>query len=165
MQAGGLVRRVPLAHCGLVYELAEYGREVEPIVLALGRWGFRSMGEPHPDDIVTADSLTMALRAAFRPEVALVPLDFQIRVGAVELRARVSDGELKVVQISPPAAPVGGSLPSGVPELWFVTGPGIRHLIGGTLTPAQAVERDVVTILEGDLTRLERFAELFRIEA
>ena len=42
---------------------------------------------------------------------------------------------------------------------------GIRHLIAGTLTPAQAVEQDVVTILKGNLKLLERFTELFRIDA
>ena len=50
LQEGGVIRRIPLARCGLVYELTEYGRELEPIVLALGRWGFRSMGEPKDDD-------------------------------------------------------------------------------------------------------------------
>jgi DNA-binding HxlR family transcriptional regulator len=164
LQQGGLIRRVPLARCGLVYELTEYGRELEPVVLALGRWGFRSMGDPKDDDIVTADSLTMALRTAFRPEFASVSLDFQIQVGVVELRAQVSDGALKVAQIAPPSSPVGGSLPSGEPELRFATGPGIRHLIAGTLTPAQAVEQDAVTILKGNLKLLERFAELFRID-
>ena len=165
LQGSGVIRRVPLARCGLVYELTEYGRELEPIVLALGRWGFQSMGDPKDDDIVTADSLTIALRTAFRPERASVSLDFQIQVGAVELRAVVSDGELKVVQIAPPAAPVGGSLPSGEPELRFATDAGARHLIAGTLTAAEAVARDVVTILTGDLNLLERFTQLFRIDA
>ena len=165
LQEGGVIRRIPLARCGLVYELTEYGRELEPVVLALGRWGFRSMGAPKDDDIVTADSLTMALRTAFRPELASVSLDFQIRVGVVELRAQAGGGGLTVVQIAPPAPPVGGSLPSGEPDLRFATGPDIRHLIAGTLTPAEAVEQDVVTILKGDLKLLKRFAELFRIEA
>jgi DNA-binding HxlR family transcriptional regulator len=165
LQEGGVIRRVPLAHCGLVYELTEYGRELEPIVLALGRWGFRSMGEPKDGDIVSADSLTMALRTAFRPKFASVSLDFQIQMRGVELRAQVSNSELTVVQIAPPAPPVGGSLPSSEPELRFATGPGIRHLIAGTLTPTQAVEQDVVTILKGNLKLLERFTELFRIDA
>jgi DNA-binding HxlR family transcriptional regulator len=164
LQEGGVVRRVPLARCGLVYELTEYGRELEPIVLALGRWGFRSMGEPKDDDIVTADSLTMALRTAFRPKLASASLDFEVQVGPVELRGQVSNGELNVVQIAPPAPPVGGSLPSGEPELRFVTGPGVRHLIAGTLTPAQAVKQEVVTILQGNLELLERFTALFRID-
>ena len=165
LQESGVIRRIPLARCGLVYELTEYGRELEPIVLALGRWGFRSMGEPKDDEIVTPDSLTMNLRTAFRPERTSGSLDFQIQVGAVELRARVSDGELKVVQVAPPAPPAGGTMPSGEPELRFATGPGIRHLIAGTLTPAEAVREDVVTILKGNLKLLERFTELFRIDA
>jgi DNA-binding HxlR family transcriptional regulator len=164
LQQGEVVRRVPLASCGLVYELTEYGRELEPIMLALGRWGFRSMGDPKDDDIVTADSMTIALRTAFRPDAASVSLDFQMRVGPVELRGQVSDGELHVVQIAPPASLVGGSLPSGEPELRFVTGPGIRQLIAGTLTAAQAVKQDVVTIVKGNLSLLERFTELFRID-
>jgi DNA-binding HxlR family transcriptional regulator len=164
LQEGGVIRRIPLARCGLVYELTDYGRELEPIVLALGQWGFRAMGDPKDDEIVTAGSLTMSLRTAFRPERASGSLDFQIQMGAVELRARVSDGELNVVQIAPLAPPVGGSLPSGEPELRFATGPGIRHLIAGTLTPAQAVKQDLVTILKGNLKLLARFAELFRID-
>jgi len=51
-----------------------------------------------------------------------------------------------------------------IPELRFATGPGIRHLIGGTLTPAQAVRQDVVTILKGNLKLLTRFTERFRID-
>ena len=164
LQEGGVVRRIPLVRCGLVYELTDYGRELEPIVLALGRWGFRSMGEPDDGEIVTADSLTIALRTAFRPEASSASLDFQIQVGAVELRAQVSDGELKVTQVAPPVTPAGGSLPIGEPELRFATGPGIRHLIAGTLTPAEAVQQDVVTVLKGNLKLLERFAELFRID-
>jgi DNA-binding HxlR family transcriptional regulator len=164
LQEGGVIRRVPLARCGLVYELTDYGRELEPIVLSLGRWGFRSMGEPKEDDVVTADSLTMALRTAFRPELASASLDFQVQVGRVELRCQVSNGELNVVQIAPPAPPAGGSLPSGEPELRFVTGAGIRHVLAGTLTPAQAAREDVVTILKGDPELLERFTELFHID-
>jgi len=164
LQESGVIRRVPLKSCGLVYELTDYGRELEPIVLALGRWGFRSMGDPGDDDVVTADSLTIALRTAFRGEIASASLDFQIQMGAVELRAQAGDGALKVVQIAPPTPPVGGALPSSEPELRFATGPDIRHLIAGTLTPAQAVEQDVVTILKGNLKLLERFTELFRID-
>lgn len=37
-------RRVaPLPERGTVYELTPYGRELEPILMALGRWGSRSM--------------------------------------------------------------------------------------------------------------------------
>jgi hypothetical protein len=107
----------------------------------------------------------MALRTAFRPELSSLSLDFQIELGAVALRARAAGGELKVVQIAPPAPPVGGALPAGEPQLRFTTGPGIRHLIAGTLSPAGAVKEEVITIEKGSVKLLERFATLFRIEA
>jgi DNA-binding HxlR family transcriptional regulator len=165
LQEGGVIRRVALRSCGLVYELTEHGRELEPIVLALGRWGFASMGDPGADDVITPDSLTMALRTAFRPELTSLSLDFQIELGAVSLRGQAKDGGLKVVQIAPAAPPIGGSLPSGEPQLKFSTGPEIRHLIAGTLTPAAAVKQNMVTIVKGNAKLLERFAKLFRIDA
>jgi hypothetical protein len=70
-----------------------------------------------------------------------------------------------VAQIAPPRTPVGGELPSGEPELRFASGPAIRHLIAGRLTAAEAVANGVVSIEEGDLELLERFARLFRIKA
>lgn len=166
LQEGGVVRRVALANCGLVYELTPYGRTLEPIVLALGRWGFARMGEPAPGDVITADSLTMALRTAFRPEVAasLPPADYEVHVADVALRVQVEGDRLKIAQLAPPAPPVGGRPPAGEPELVFAAGPGIRRLISGDVTPAEAVDLDVIDVVAGDATLLERFAETFRIE-
>jgi hypothetical protein len=53
-----------------VYELTPYGRELEPVVLALGAWGFKAMGDPREEQIITPASMTMDLRTAFRPQVA-----------------------------------------------------------------------------------------------
>ncbi len=161
LQSSGVVRRVPLANCGLVYELTEYGRELEPIVLALGRWGFPAMGEPDVDDVVTPDSLTMALRTAFQPDAAAG--DYELHVGPVTLRAQVGDGTLRVTQLAPPAPPIGGRLPAGEPGLVFAAGPGIRRLISGELTPADAIEQGIVHVLAGDAALLERFAATFSI--
>jgi DNA-binding HxlR family transcriptional regulator len=167
LQEGGVVRRVPLANCGLVYELTRYGRELEPIVLALGRWGFAQMGEPGPGDLVTADSLTMALRTAFRPDVAasVPPAHFEVHVADVALRVQVEGAELHISQLAPPAPPVGGRVPAGEPDIVFAAGPGIRRLIAGELTPAEAIDREVLAVVSGDATLLERFADVFRIPA
>ncbi|MGL4255760.1 winged helix-turn-helix transcriptional regulator [Microbacterium sp.] len=167
LQEGGVVRRVPLANCGLVYELTGYGRGLEPIVLALGRWGFAQMGDPGPDDVVTPDSLTMALRTAFRPEVAasVPPADYEVHVGDVALRVQVDRDELRIAQLAPPAPPVGGRVPPGEPELVFAAGPGIRRVISGELTPAEAIDLEVLAVVSGDATLLERFAAVFTIDA
>jgi len=69
LQAAGVIRRMPRSRV-IVYELTPYGRELEPVVLALGAWGFKAMGDPREEQIITPDSMTMTLRTAFRPQVA-----------------------------------------------------------------------------------------------
>ncbi|MCR2762869.1 helix-turn-helix transcriptional regulator [Microbacterium sp. zg.B48] len=166
LQEGGVVRRVPLMNCGLVYELTDYGRQLEPIVLALGRWGFQQMGEPEPGDVVTADSLTMALRTAFQPDAAaaMPPADYEVHVGDVALRVRVDGERLRISQLAPPSPPVGGRLPEGEPQLVFAAGPGIRRVISGELTPADAIDQDQLAVISGDATLLPRFAATFHID-
>ena len=58
LEAAGVVQRrlLPLPDRGTVYELTAYGRELEPILLALGRWGTRSMGRL-PGEVVNALAL------------------------------------------------------------------------------------------------------------
>ncbi|MFS0865837.1 winged helix-turn-helix transcriptional regulator [Microbacterium sp. 179-B 1A2 NHS] len=163
LQEAGIVRRVPLLNCGLVYELTPYGRELEPIVLALGRWGFQAMGAPKEGDVVTPDSLTMALRTAFRTDAA-EPGDYELHVGDVALRATVRDGELRVAQLAPPAPPASGERPAGEPDVVIAAGPGIREVISGEIGPRCAIEDGIVHVIAGDAAMLERFAATFHIE-
>lgn len=162
LQEGGVVRRVPLHNCGLVYELTDYGRALEPIILALGRWGFQTMGDPEEGDVVTPDSLTMALRTAFQADAA-ADAEYELHVGDVALRASVRAGSLSVAQLAPSAPPVGGRLPEGEADAVIVAGPGIRRLIAGELTPAEAVEQDVLAVVRGDVSWLDSFARSFHI--
>lgn len=162
LQEGGVVRRVPLLNCGLVYELTPFGRSFEPIMLALGRWGFQAMGDPQEGDAVTPDSLTMALRTAFQADAA-ADAEYELHVGDVALRASVRAGELRVAQIAPAAPPVGGHVPHGEPDTVIVAGPGIRRLIGGDITPAEALAQDVVAVVRGEESWLDSFATTFHI--
>ena len=70
LEDAGVVRRraLPRPAGGVGYELTEYGRELEDVVLRLGLWGAKSMPEPRPDDVVTADTLLLSLRSTFQPE-------------------------------------------------------------------------------------------------
>jgi DNA-binding HxlR family transcriptional regulator len=163
LQEAGVVRRVPVMNCGLVYELTPYGHELEPVVLALGRWGFQAMGDPDPGDVVTADSLTMALRTAFQPDAATAA-DYELHVGDVTLRVQVDAAALTVTQLAPPAPPVGGRMPDGDAQLVFAATPGIRHVISGELTPQDAVDADVLEVIYGDPALLHDFARSFHID-
>lgn len=68
-QVGVLQRRtLPPPAASKVYELTEWGAELEPVFRALARWGVRSPVVPLEGDI-SADSMMLGLRTFF-PEVA-----------------------------------------------------------------------------------------------
>lgn len=164
LQEGGVVRRVPLHNCGLVYELTDYGRALEPVILALGRWGFQTMGDPGEGDIVTPDSLTMALRTAFQADAA-ADAEYEVHVGDVALRASVRDGTLSVARVGSSVLERGAQRrdEEPQPDAVIVAGPGIRRLISGELTPAEALEQDVLAVVRGDVSVLDDFARTFHI--
>lgn len=162
LQEGGVVRRVPLMNCGLVYELTPYGRALEPIMLAIGRWGFQAMGDPETDDVVTPDSLTMALRTSFQAATA-PDLDVELHVADTALRVQIVGGSLRVTRIAPPGPPATVAPPGGDPDAVLVAGPGIRLLIAGDVTPAHAIENDIVAVVRGDERMLDDFAAAFHI--
>lgn len=154
LQEAGILRRAPRSRV-IVYELTPYGRELEPIVLALGAWGFKAMGEPREEQIITPDSMTMALRTAFRPDVAaaLPATSYGARFGPTELLVRVDGPALDVVRGEGPV------------DLAFAAGPGIRRLISGELLPGLAIETGVVEVLHGPADLLGRFASTFHLAA
>lgn len=165
LQEVGVVQRVPMLSCGLVYELTPLGRGLEDVVLALGRWGFQTMGEPGEDDVVTHDSMTMAFRTAFQTEVAssLPPTDYEVRIGEVVLRILVAHNELFVTQLGSTASPVDGKPELRDPDLVLAAGPGIRRLISGELTPAEAIDAGQLRVIKGESKLLGRFSKTFHI--
>ncbi|ACV79199.1 winged helix-turn-helix transcriptional regulator [Nakamurella multipartita] len=154
LQAAGVIRRVPRSRV-IIYELTPYGRELEPIVLALGAWGFKAMGDPREDQIITSDSMTMALRTAFRPQVAstLPPTAYGAHLGPAELLIRVDGPTLDVTRGDGPV------------DLAFSAGPQIRRLISGELGPDRAIATGVVDVLRGPADLLDRFARTFHLAA
>jgi DNA-binding HxlR family transcriptional regulator len=154
LQAAGVIRRIPRSRV-IVYELTPYGRELEPIVLALGAWGFKALGEARPDQVITPDAMTVTLRAAFRPEVAagLPATAYSACIGPAELLIRVDGASLDV------------SRGEGPVDLAFATGPDIRRLISGELPPDRAIATGVVDVLQGPGDLLHRFASTFHLAA
>jgi putative sterol carrier protein len=135
-----------------VYELTEYGSQLESVLVPLGLWGAQSLGEPRPGEIITVDSMITALRTTFVPEAAHGQnVSYELRLGEVVLHARVEDGRVSVRE---------GALPNA--DLTIEAGPGIKDLMSGALSPAEAVDGGTVRV-SGDPALLERFVELFRI--
>ena len=154
LQAAGVIRRVPHSRV-IVYELTPYGRELEPVILALGAWGFKTLGDPRDEQVITPDSMTIDLRTAFRPEVAsiLPTTAYAARFGGAELLIRVDGSTLDVTRGDGPA------------DLAFTAGADIRRLISGELPAGRAIETGVVEVLHGRAALLGRFADTFHLSA
>ena len=154
LQEAGILRRAPRSRV-IVYELTPYGRELEPVVLALGAWGFKAMGDPREEQVITPDSMTIALRTAFRPQVAaaLPATAYAARLGPAELLVRVDGPALEVTR------------GDGAVDLAFAAGPDIHRLISGELAPDRAIATGVVEVLRGSGALLDRFATTFHLAA
>ena len=154
LQAADVIRRVPRLRV-VVYELTPYGRELEPVVLALGAWGFKALDAPRDEQVITPDSMTMDLRTAFRANVAatLPSTSYAARLGEAELLIRVQGSRLDVERGDGPA------------DLAFAAGADIRRLISGELGAEKAIESGVVEVLHGRGALLGRFASTFHLAA
>jgi DNA-binding HxlR family transcriptional regulator len=97
LEASGIVRRRKLAPPAAVqvYELTEWGRELEPAVLALGRWASASPSFPR-DAEMGPDSLVLALKSTFDPAKANgLDATYELRLGEIPFRIEVSDGRFE----------------------------------------------------------------------
>jgi DNA-binding HxlR family transcriptional regulator len=154
-QFGVLQRRIlPRPATAVVYELTPYGRELDDILLALGRWGAQSMGPPDADDIYTLDSLMMAMRACYQgaPEEPAKPVSYELRITGIVIGLTVQDGQLDVTD-GPPAA---------APDLVIEASHGLAALLTGQITAPEALENGSVQVT-GDPELLSEFANTFRI--
>lgn len=95
-----IVRRtkLPPPAAAEVYELTEWGVELEPVVTHLGRWGSRSPSlDPAADSSV--DSLALSLRALFDPAAARrFNATIGLRLGEHHFSVGIRDGELHVAR-------------------------------------------------------------------
>lgn len=154
LEEAGIVERklLPRPSGAVVYELTADGRELEGPVIAMGRWGAKRLGDPRPGEVITEDSIAMALITTFRPETARrAKVGYELRLGDVVVHAQVRDGKVTVGK---------GGLSK--PDLVIEAGPGIRALMAREITPQEALKKKIVRI-EGDPKLLARFANMFRI--
>ena len=98
LESAGVIRRRKLGPPARtwVYELTEWGAELEPVILSLGRWGARSPFRPHRAAF-GVDSLVMGLKAIFDPKTAGdLSATYEIRFGDERFVLRVEDGAIDV---------------------------------------------------------------------
>jgi len=100
LERAGVVRRrkLPPPAASRVYELTEWGLELEPVIVSLGRWGARSLSRPC-DAGLSTDSLILSLRTMFDPLVAeALTASYELRLGEDRFRAVVDDGRFEIAR-------------------------------------------------------------------
>jgi DNA-binding HxlR family transcriptional regulator len=154
MEAGGLVERVtlPPPAGSTVYQLTEAGAALEPVLLAIGRWGARFMAERRPDDQLSPGAYFVAMRARFQPEQGRgLRETYEFRVAGRVFEVRVEDGRCTTSEGRAVA-------PDAVFTMDVET---LDRIFFGQLSPGEAIESGAVTIA-GERDALARFQRLFR---
>jgi len=152
LEQAGVVRRrkLPPPAASRVYELTDWGEELEPVITQLGRWGARSPSRPR-DAGLGVDSLILSFRTMFDPAAADgLRASYELRLGEDRFRVVVADGRLEVVRGS-----------ADRPDASIETDAGtLAALVYDDRELAEALRSGDVKI-EGDELAVERFLELF----
>jgi DNA-binding HxlR family transcriptional regulator len=98
LQRAGVVRRakLPPPNAVRVYELTDRGLELEPVVIALGRWG-SAAPVPPGDPSLGVDAAVIALKTVFDPDAAQgLSATYELRLDEQPFRIRVADGDIEL---------------------------------------------------------------------
>jgi DNA-binding HxlR family transcriptional regulator len=154
LEADGVVTRrtLPPPAGSKVYELTDRGRELEPVILALGRWG-TSVPFPPSGHELGVDSTILALKTVFNPETANGrEMSVELRLAEQTFSVQVADGHIRIARggADHPDAVLATSPMTLAALLW--RGLGLRE-----------AERSGSVELDGDRRTLERFLRMFAI--
>ena len=149
--AGVVVRRkLPPPAASRVYELTDWGKDLEPVIIRLGRWGVRSPSKPR-DAEIGVDSLILSFRTMFDPRAAEgLRASYELRLGEDRFRAEVADGGFEVERGD-----------AERPDAIIESDPGtLAALVYGGRGLDEALRTGEIKI-EGDRSAVERFLGLF----
>jgi len=132
-----------------VYELTDWGLELEPVVLGLGRWGSRAPQTATAE--LGVDALMLALKTQFDPGAAGdLHATYELRLGEERFRAVVGGGRLELAR-------GGADHPDATIDADAAT---LRGLVFGGRQLADA-RRSGDLRLDGDQRAVARFLRLF----
>jgi DNA-binding HxlR family transcriptional regulator/putative sterol carrier protein len=152
LERAGVIRRLklPPPAGSRVYELTEWGRELEETVLSLGRWAARSPSGLR-DAPIGADSLLLALRSRFDPGAARgLRAGFELRLGEDRFRIAVADDQIEVAR--------GGADRA---DATIDTDPDTLSAVLWGDRPLAEARRSGKLTITGDEAAAERFVSLF----
>ena len=153
LEARGLVERslLPAPANATVYGLTEKGAALQPVVSALGRWGFEFLGTPRPTDAMLPAPFFVSLKASFNPDAEPgLKERYAFRIDDRRFEVDVAGGRCTTHE--------GGASSS---DVTFTTDAAtLFALRRRELTPKKAIASGKVHV-EGDPKALDRFVRAF----
>ena len=153
LERAGVVRRqkLPPPAGSRVYELTDWGRELEQTVLSLGHWAARSPSGLASDAPVGADSMILALRSRFDAAAAHgLRARFALTLNEDRFAIEVADDQLKVAR--------GGAEQT---DATIDTDPDTLAAVLWGGQPLADAQRGGTMTIEGDKRAAKRFLRLF----
>lgn len=145
-------RKLPPPAAAWVYELTTWGRELETVIVELGRWGARSPELPREVGL-SVNSIILSFRTMFRPAAAKgLDARYELRFGEDVFSARVSTNRIELERG-----------PSALPDAIIESDPGtLARLVYDGADLGAAVRAGDVRI-SGSKTAAKRFLGLFSL--
>jgi DNA-binding HxlR family transcriptional regulator len=148
LEETGIVRkrRLPPPAASTVYELTDYGTELEEVFYALARWGARSLGPPGPRDELYPEWGLNAVAALFSPEAARgLTETYVLNIGGDVFSVRLDNGHMHAEM---GAAEDADLVVETDMDTFF-------RLVSGDVPPRSALKQGLVRI-KGDRAVFER---------
>jgi hypothetical protein len=136
-----------------VYELTEWGRELEPIVLALGSWGVRVPLPPAPTTL-SATSVLLFLRTSAHPDPKAPATIYRLELDDRVWTLRTVAGQVHVEPGEPSRA-----------DVCLRTDPETLNALLGDPAALDAAVSDGSVVAAGDLSALRRLLQAATIAA
>jgi DNA-binding HxlR family transcriptional regulator len=155
LETSGIIRRrlLPRPASSTVYELTDYGRELEDIVVALGRWGAKTIQARTADQAFQPEWFLIALLGSYRPESARrVRATYELRLDGAVFHLRIDHGKLEH----------GRGRAKDADLVIEADSEALFALLKGQIEAADAVAGNVVKI-DGRLTELQKMIDLFAL--
>lgn len=151
LEQAGVVRRrkLPPPAATWIYELTAWGAELEPVIMAIGRWGARSpLLAPGP---MSPDALVLSFRTMFSAEAAAgLDATYELRFGEQRYHARVARNRFEIAR---GAAAVADVVVDTDPDTLAAA------VYGGSERPGTKGKRNLK--VEGSKAAYKRFLGLF----
>jgi DNA-binding HxlR family transcriptional regulator/putative sterol carrier protein len=136
-----------------VYELTESGKELEPVIFGLARWGIPRLGEVRVADHFRPGWAVLGMQVTCRPDATVgLHETYEFRIGEEVIHVRVEDGSVRP-----------GYGPAAAPVLTMTMDPAtFRDIISGAVDPPDALASGALR-LEGDNKAIGRMLQVFEL--